>query len=422
MSPFGGWIAAAEWQAPTSPFWFVRSLFFLLCYIFVFATAGARAGLIRKMQNPSILLRLVALLGTLCTVALAQNNVFINPPTNGPIHEYADDVVFAEGSTVNLQWTTNWSKITLLLWQNGNPNYQTLLNAVPAISSYSWMINLDGMFNLDKGEGMLRFMAAAFPNYGRVETDLATVFFFQMYNANKASTPFFSSHYFNITGSDSTGSNTASPVPATPVPLTTTPPTSPSATIVTTSTLPPQTTTSTSPQSMSEAPGQSTTAAPSPSSTSSATADGADSASSSTSSASPIPTSSGGLSSGAKIGIGVGIGVGVSCLLIGGALGFFLRRRTNQNRTGAADDMRQVHGSQPQQSSFAGWNQNGSMQYTKDANTGQGFVQNASTPPYTSQKDSSASNTPPAELGNSEHRHELGGDERSELPADPSRR
>ena len=80
--------------------------------------------------------------------------------------------------------------------------------------------------------------------------------------------------------------------------------------------------------------GSTTASSSSVSSTASATKTAVASGAGTATSSSSIPPSqnsqNGGLSLGAKIGIGVGVGVGVGCLLIGIAIGFFLRRRSRK--------------------------------------------------------------------------------------------
>ncbi|CAK3792756.1 Hypothetical predicted protein [Lecanosticta acicola] len=121
----------------------------------------------------------------LAVMASAQNtNYFITPPTPGDIHEYADNNVYAEGSTLELQWATNYSFVDLVLWQNDNSSYQTLIDDQRTTSSFSWNVNLTGMFSLNKGN----------------------VFFFEVFNGSTDTS--FSSHYFNITAAAASSSST----------------------------------------------------------------------------------------------------------------------------------------------------------------------------------------------------------------------
>lgn len=80
-------------------------------------------------------------------------NVFINPPQPGPDHEYSKNNVYALGSTINLQWTTSWDAMQLLLWQNDNATYVTLEEDLQGVDTLSWNVDLTGLFSLDEGNG-----------------------------------------------------------------------------------------------------------------------------------------------------------------------------------------------------------------------------------------------------------------------------
>ena len=99
---------------------------------------------------------LSSLLVTLLCISrtiLAQSNQFINPPVPGPDNVYSANNVYAVGSTINLQWTTNYTTMSLVMWQNDNATFQYLSKMVPAVSTLAWTVDLQGQFNLDDGNG-----------------------------------------------------------------------------------------------------------------------------------------------------------------------------------------------------------------------------------------------------------------------------
>jgi hypothetical protein len=69
----------------------------------------------------AVLLPLLAGLG----LAQEDDGVFINPA--GPQRELANTPVYTIGSTVQLRWTVSWDRISLTLYQNGNPDFEYLL-------------------------------------------------------------------------------------------------------------------------------------------------------------------------------------------------------------------------------------------------------------------------------------------------------
>lgn len=96
------------------------------------------------------LLSLVYVLSLSCLMTVAQsNNYFITPPTPGPTGQFSDNNVYALGSTINLEWKTNYSTISLALWQNNNDSYALLLDSVPGTQqTLRWDININDTFNI----------------------------------------------------------------------------------------------------------------------------------------------------------------------------------------------------------------------------------------------------------------------------------
>ncbi|KAF2156104.1 hypothetical protein K461DRAFT_291057 [Myriangium duriaei CBS 260.36] len=206
--------------------------------------------------------------------AQATTNYFISPPVPEGDNQFQNNPVYTVGDQIKLQWQTNYTRVSLIWWQNNNDSYQTVdgLENVVSSSPFTWNLSLTGKFSLKGGN----------------------VFFFQMYDAGSNSQTMFSSHYFNITDkSSTTSSTTSSSSSATPTPT--------------------SSTTSSSATGISTAPAATSAAA--------------------TSAAAEASHSSGGLSSGAKVGLGVGVGLGVVALVGLGAILALLFRRRRENHT-----------------------------------------------------------------------------------------
>ena len=97
------------------------------------------------------------ILSTLCavasTISAADTNYFINPPTPGAIHQYADNNVYVEGATLDLQWTTDYPTITLYFWQNDNDTAQVLIEDQHTDEQLSNKLDLTGTYDLKSGNG-----------------------------------------------------------------------------------------------------------------------------------------------------------------------------------------------------------------------------------------------------------------------------
>ena len=78
----------------------------------------------------------------------ADVNYFINPPRWAGDSSYASNEVYRVGSTVKLQWVTNYTSIYLLVyqWQPDGPTVGTSLDntseGVPTFTSYTWEVNI----------------------------------------------------------------------------------------------------------------------------------------------------------------------------------------------------------------------------------------------------------------------------------------
>lgn len=102
---------------------------------------------VARMLSPRLTC-LLGILSLLCLQTFAQNNYFITPPSPGPTGQFDDNNVYALGSTINLQWKTNYTTISLALWQNDNNSYALLLDSVPASQTLRWDVDLNDQFNI----------------------------------------------------------------------------------------------------------------------------------------------------------------------------------------------------------------------------------------------------------------------------------
>ncbi|KIX99363.1 uncharacterized protein Z520_04939 [Fonsecaea multimorphosa CBS 102226] len=223
------------------------------------------------------------------STAQDQQNIFLNPPTNGVNNDFTLNPTYVQGSTITLQWQTTYPATDLVIWQNNNPDSQ-LLAADITTTSLSWTVGTGENPPFDLSNG--------------------TVFFFQMYNSS--TTTFFSSHYFNVSDpSLASASATASS----------------------------STTTTSLPAAISSTQAPTSSQGGNPLKTSAIA----------TSSATTTPTSSADSSSGhgdssnSKLGEGLGLGIGVCVLLIAlaGLLWYFFRRRGRSQHAPSKTDLLQ---------------------------------------------------------------------------------
>ena len=128
---------------------------FRLLYHFLRKSRQASISVIMQRTIFSPYSLVIALLFVSKTV-WAQTNQFINPPVPGPDNVYSANNVYAVGSTINLQWTTNYTTMSLVMWQNDNATFQYLSKMVPAVSTLAWTVDLQGQFSLDDGDGTFK--------------------------------------------------------------------------------------------------------------------------------------------------------------------------------------------------------------------------------------------------------------------------
>jgi len=130
--------------------------------------------------------------------------------------------VYTLGSYVSLNWTTPWTNVSLVLWQNGIQNFQYLPNSLNMVNLnyYTWTCDISG-------------------KNGNPKFDLSygDVFFFGIFESGTSN--LFEGQFFiikDITSSSSTSSTSSSLIPAS-----TASPTSPgSPTVFNSTTSPPQ--------------------------------------------------------------------------------------------------------------------------------------------------------------------------------------
>lgn len=78
-----------------------------------------------------------------------ESNYFVNPPwLHGSGDTFESNNVYSLGSTLNLNWETNFSTISLALWQRGNTSSIYLINRQPVSKGFMWHINVDGEFDI----------------------------------------------------------------------------------------------------------------------------------------------------------------------------------------------------------------------------------------------------------------------------------
>lgn len=66
-----------------------------------------------------------------CAIVFAELGIFYNPPTGGPIHEYRNNPVYTLGETVQLRWDTTLETLSIMIWQNDNPDYEWVQSMSP---------------------------------------------------------------------------------------------------------------------------------------------------------------------------------------------------------------------------------------------------------------------------------------------------
>jgi len=122
----------------------------------------------------------------------AQNddeNAFIEPVPPGTPNDFSENTVYVIGSQISLRWRTNYTELSLAIWQNGNASFLYIpgMKFVTTTTSYKWTVE-PMSFDLKDGN----------------------VFFFDIF-AEDGTGRQLSSHYFNISeGAASPSSASAS--------------------------------------------------------------------------------------------------------------------------------------------------------------------------------------------------------------------
>ncbi|KAL2866468.1 uncharacterized protein BJX67DRAFT_355893 [Aspergillus lucknowensis] len=231
----------------------------------------------------------------------AETNFFISPGSQADQlasgNHTADYPVYQQHETTLFSWNTNWTLISLLLYQNENASFIRLIDfEEDAPNTYRYDMNPP------------------------VDLSWNDVFFLTLWNENwqkEGGERFFSSSYFRINASDSDSD-----------PSTTT--TTTTSTSTSTSTTSSPTTSPTDKSASSE---------PQTTDPSSSNAD----------------NEGGGLSSKAKVGLGVGIGLGVPALALAGVAAFYFRRRAQAQQYQRAQQFPPPGGGAGQYAAGAGY-------------------------------------------------------------------
>lgn len=228
----------------------------------------------------------LALLGRSVYASNDASNYFIEPAAPGTAGDFTQNNVYVVGSEISMRWATNFSEMSLAIYQNNNATFEYLPNMkfVTTTTFYKWTVDLMG-FDIKEGN----------------------VFFFDIF-AEDSSGRQLSSHYFNI--SENVSSPSSSSLSSSPTASLSSAGTTTMATVVPANSTAGTTTMATAVPANSTAGTTGTTA---------------------TASAQPV-TNSSGISTGAKVGIGVGVSVGVIGIAVG-LISFFLILRIRHGGT-----------------------------------------------------------------------------------------
>ncbi|KAF2161239.1 hypothetical protein M409DRAFT_28278 [Zasmidium cellare ATCC 36951] len=133
-----------------------------------------------------------------------EKNYFINPPWEPGVPDTFDNNNFYDlGSTLDLNWETNFTTISLVLRQQDNASYTYLIERQPASKTLVWDVDLDGKYNITStvlkmpnGEPLTSELLMC-----GASLSLVTVFSFEVWEIINGSGQIgrrFSSHHFNI--------------------------------------------------------------------------------------------------------------------------------------------------------------------------------------------------------------------------------
>ncbi|KAK4934033.1 hypothetical protein LTR66_015763, partial [Elasticomyces elasticus] len=127
-----------------------------------------------------------------------QTNYFINPQQPDAVAWYIDNNAYAIGSSIQLQWKTNYTGISVNLWQVDNPRCSDITPpGVFARQTLAWLVSPD-KFDIHNAN-------LTSPN----------VFYFTVLDAGDTPGAFMS-HYFNITAAAAAAASTVSASPSAP--------------------------------------------------------------------------------------------------------------------------------------------------------------------------------------------------------------
>lgn len=70
----------------------------------------------------------LALLGRSVYASGDASNFFIEPPAPGTAGDFTQNNVYVVGSQISVRWATNFSEMSLAIYQNNNASFQYLPN------------------------------------------------------------------------------------------------------------------------------------------------------------------------------------------------------------------------------------------------------------------------------------------------------
>lgn len=242
------------------------------------------------------------------------NSTFYTPPAPDATGDMSQNPVYRIGSTVQVRWAATWDRISLCLFQNGQPqtDYEFLLREYIA-SSIRWILTHDNDSANTSNSNNYDWIVTTtkdISSQNAIDGNL-----FSLYAYKPGTFTYFQSHFFNLT------SEVVAPAPSATISTVTTPTT---VVVVTVS----------SALANPVATGVSSTG-PGSDATSAAVTTAAEAAATSHSGSHHGDNGDSGLGTVEKVGLGVGIGVGVPLfiavgIITGWALRAYLKRKKAQ--------------------------------------------------------------------------------------------
>src|SRR6266498_2047509 len=159
----------------------------------------------------SSFLRCSVLISTLLSLVSAQQNVFYNPVPGATIHDYSKNPIYNIGKTVDLQWSTSYKRLSLVLWQNDNPINEYILrmyspHPCPQPSQLLTICSIENVTTRTE----YKWRVATNQNLVN-----GTVFFLVIYDESADNNgDSFSSHYFNLTQKATSGGSSTTKKPS----------------------------------------------------------------------------------------------------------------------------------------------------------------------------------------------------------------